>query len=101
MSGMTIGEALELDVSLTAHGDARLLIDYLLELPGARGPKPPKVFKLKSLRLAQDETLEIGKRHPLRGDATTYSLHPGPARVTLQINGQPGPSCAFTLAAGD
>lgn len=84
---VTIGAALAFEVDLRAEADTELLIDYALELRKADGSYRVKVFKLKQLRLKAGQVVTIGKRHRLRGDATTYRLYPGVQRVKLQVNG--------------
>ena len=95
---VTIGEALEFSLKITAAKDASLLIDYAIGFRKANGSVAPKVFKLKTLDLGKGETVTITKRHRLMGNATTYTLYPGQHDVRIQINGDPGPSAQFLLA---
>ena len=35
--------------------------------------------------------------NPMKGDATTFRLHPGPHRIELQVNGRVRAAAAFDL----
>lgn len=82
-----IGAALELSVTLVSPEDRPVMIDYRLafQRPGGRSEK---VFKLKTGTLRAGKPQNFAKRHKLKGDATTFRLHPGVHRVTVQVNGQ-------------
>ncbi|MEM9564001.1 MAG: DNA alkylation repair protein [Actinomycetota bacterium] len=94
---VVIGEALRFDVELTATGPAPLIVDYVVGFRKANGSLAPKTFKLKTFELDDGETVTLSKTHRLRGDATTYRLHPGDHDVTVQVNGAAGPSAPFRL----
>lgn len=99
-----IGSALEFSLTIRAHSQQKLLIDYLMLFAadekrngGKSGKKRgQKVFKLKQLALGADEVITLTKRHPLR-PMTTRRLYPGTHRVTVQINGQTFDSFTFEL----
>lgn len=91
------GEALEFAVEVTARSDERLMIDYSVDFVKKGGETRAKVFKLKRLVLPEGETLTLGKRHPLRSDATTYTLYPGKHLVTILANGKPVAHSEFEL----
>lgn len=82
------GQALEFTVKITANSDQRLLVDYIVDFVAARGATRSKVFKLREVNMSAGETIAVGKRHPLRSDATTYRLHPGPHGVVVVANGR-------------
>ncbi len=94
---VVIGEALRFDVELTGRGAAPLIVDYVVGFRKANGSLAPKTFKLKTFELAAGETVTLSKTHRLRGDATTYRLHPGDHDVTVQVNGSAGPTAPFRL----
>ncbi len=81
------GEAIEMEFTLTALRKESLLVDYVIDFVKANGILKPKVHKLKQLTLEKGESVTIAKRHPLRANATTYTLYPGTHKIALQING--------------
>lgn len=91
------GQTLEFSFSVTAQRDESLMVDYVVDFVKANGSTAPKVHKLKQIELKKGETVKLAKRHPLRANATTYTLYPGTHRVTLQINGRPFGSKGFEL----
>ncbi|MGR3551240.1 hypothetical protein [Pseudooceanicola sp.] len=94
-----IGEALDMAITLTAPETCVVLIDYILEFHRPSGRPGRKVFKLRQGRVAPDAPLTLSKQHMMRGDATTFRLHPGPHRLYLQINGKIRDSAGFELTA--
>ncbi len=92
-----IGEALEFTLEFTSQKKQNLLIDYAMLFASDGRRQGQKVFKLKQIAVAKDEVVSIRKKHPLRL-MTTRRLFPGTHRVTLQINGAPGPSFEFELS---
>ncbi|SFA72367.1 3-methyladenine DNA glycosylase AlkC [Poseidonocella pacifica] len=82
-----IGEALLLALDLTSPEDLPVLVDYRISFHRPNGRAGEKVFKMKEARLRAGEVLRMEKRHRLKGDATTFRLHPGPHRITIQVNG--------------
>lgn len=91
------GEAIEFSFDLSAGRNESLMVDYVIDFVKANGTLAPKVYKLKQLTLIKGETTTVCRRHPLRADATTYTLYPGTHRVTLQINGKPFGTQTFEL----
>jgi 3-methyladenine DNA glycosylase AlkC len=96
-SSLTAGESLEFSVTITAHQEEALIVDYVIDFVKANGSHSGKVFKAKRLKLSRGESVTIRKRHPLRANATTYTLFPGWHRVTLQINGVAQHSAEFEI----
>lgn len=94
-----IGDILRFTLSITAHRDEQLLVDYLIEFANEGRPPRSKVFKLKSVNLVAGETVDLVKTHPLRGGASTFTLYPGRHQLILQINGRPFSSLEFELEA--
>ncbi len=92
-----IGDVLEFEFGVTARQDEKVIIDYLIDFAKEDGTTRSKVFKLKQTSVARGETKLIKKRHPLRADATTFTLFPGTHRLTIQINGNRFASTIFEL----
>lgn len=93
-----IGDALEFDVLLEADEVLPVLVDYRLRFNRPRGAAE-KVYKLKTGKLLPGQTLRLSKRHTLKGNATTYTLHPGLHRIIVQVNGQDVAAAEFDLTA--
>lgn len=98
---LPIGAAAEVSVTLQSPTGGPALVDYAITFaPAAPGGKPRrKVFKLKQVTLKPGRAQTLTKRHSFKGNATTFRLHPGPAEITVQINGRPRASAAFDLTA--
>lgn len=94
------GGALEFDVRLEADRDEKLIVDYAIGFVKKSGAVTPKVFKLKRLVVSAGDTLTLHKRHPLRDDATTYTLHPGRHTLTVTVNGVEVDSAEFEVDLG-
>lgn len=92
-----IGEKLEFTAEIVTRQAAAVMVDYLLWLPKSNGANRPKTFKLTSGRTKARVPFTMTKSHRLRGDATTYRLHPGPARIGLQVNGRVVAEAGFSL----
>jgi hypothetical protein len=84
-------------MTLRALRAESLVIDYEIEFAKAGGKRSRKVHKLKQIQLKRGETVMLRKRHPLRANATTFTLYPGTHFVTVQINGKPLERMSFEL----
>ena len=91
------GQAVEFSFTVTALRNESLMLDYIVDFVKANGQLSPKVHKIKKIKLQKGESVTITKRHPLRANATTYTLYPGTHHVTLQINGQQLDTQSFEL----
>lgn len=91
-----IGETMRFEVTLNSLEAGPVLVDYRLRFH-RRGGSAEKVFKLKSARLAPDKPLTLAKTHRMKGDATTFRLHPGPHAVIVQVNGRDVAEAVFDL----
>lgn len=91
-----IGAALELTCTLTAADDLPVLVDYVLHFPKPNGSTRRKVFKLKQAKL-KNGTLKLAKKHPLKGNASTFTLYPGTHRIEVMVNGVVRAETAFDL----
>ncbi|EBA09648.1 hypothetical protein [Sagittula stellata] len=81
-----IRDALRFAVEVEADEALPVLVDYRLRF-SRPGGSAEKVFKLKSGKLARGRATRFEKRHLLKGNATTYRLHPGEHGVVVQVNG--------------
>lgn len=84
---VAIGEALNFDVTLQSASDVKAMVDYRICFARPSGRASEKVFKLKSVALEAGQSLVLSKRHLLKGNATTFTWHPGPHRLVVQVNG--------------
>jgi 3-methyladenine DNA glycosylase AlkC len=82
------GGVLEIELTLTATRHEPVIVDYIITFARPGGKSADKVFKLKTLTLASGDPKRLSKRHPLKADASTFTLHPGPHRLAVQVNGQ-------------
>lgn len=83
-----IGGVLSLEAEIRCTSDLPVIVDYVLHFHRPTGKPGRKVFKLKQTTVKGGTPLALTRRHPLKGDATTFRLHPGPHRVELQVNGR-------------
>lgn len=91
-----IGEVLSFAVELEATEPLPVLVDYRLRFARPSG-SAEKVFKLKTAKLSPDRPLRLEKRHRMKGDATTFRLHPGRHGLVVQVNGVDVAEGAFDL----
>ncbi|MEP0153725.1 hypothetical protein [Pseudophaeobacter sp.] len=91
-----IGDVLNFEVTLSAPGDLPVLVDYRVRFPRATGKASQKVFKLKQTEL-KGSPVTLTKRHRLKGDATTFKLHPGRHEVEVLVNGRVAAQDSFEL----
>ncbi|MDW4496867.1 hypothetical protein R5H30_02655 [Sulfitobacter sp. D35] len=92
-----IGDVLAFTCHLSAPDRLPVLVDYRISFARPGGKRAEKVFKLKQAELAPGEPLSISKKHRLKGDATTFTLHPGRHDLTLQVNGVDRATATFEL----
>ncbi len=95
-----IGDQLQVAATLEAPQDLPVIVDYRLTFARPGGKSAEKVFKLKVGQITKGKPLALKKAHRLKGDATTFTLHPGPHRVVLQVNGNDVAEAAFDLVEG-
>ncbi|EYT52856.1 DNA alkylation repair protein [Leucobacter sp. UCD-THU] len=88
--------AFEAEVENTGADPARLVIDYALFFPGARGEERSKVFKIAQRTLGPGERTVVRASHSFRA-ITTRRYYPGRYGVALQINGVAHPRTGFEL----
>ncbi|MCG7624893.1 hypothetical protein [Epibacterium sp. Ofav1-8] len=87
-ASVRIGDKLALGADVQGVRGARVLVDYALTFQRAGGKTATKVFKWKTGSLGADG-LSLQKSHPLKAQASTFTLLPGAHRVTLLVNGVP------------
>lgn len=97
---VTVGSALAFEIELAAPNDLPVMVDYRLRFKRPKGSSE-KVFKLKTAKLSKGDTLTLAKTHKLKGNASTFTLHPGTHGVTVQVNGQDVASAEFELLAAE
>ncbi len=91
-----IGDALPIEVELISPDALPVMVDYRLLFH--RPTKPAeKVFKLKTGALKSKQPQVFAKAHKLKGNASTFTLHPGPHQITIQVNGNDVAEAAFEL----
>ncbi|MFD1344384.1 hypothetical protein [Litorisediminicola beolgyonensis] len=82
-----IGAALEFEVVLTAEAPVTAMVDYRIAFHRPSGRVAEKVFKIKTLKLEAKMDERVSARHLLKRNASTFTWHPGPHRLILQVNG--------------
>ncbi|MEL6702251.1 MAG: hypothetical protein AAFO58_11335, partial [Pseudomonadota bacterium] len=94
---LNIGEVMEVSATLSCAQDLPVVVDYRLTFARPGGKTAEKVFKLKTAALKAGQPVTWTKKHALKGDATTFTLHPGAHRVVVQVNGVDVAQADFTL----
>lgn len=90
-----IGGALRFVVDIEGEAGRPVMVDYRLRFARPTGTAE-KVFKLKA-GVVGTQGLRLEKRHVLKGDATTYRLHPGWHGIVVQVNGEDVAEGGFDL----
>lgn len=94
-----IGDKLIVACTLSSAQDLPVIVDYRLRFARPGGKTAEKVFKLKVAQIKAGVPLSLSKGHHLKGDATTFTLHPGAHEVVLQVNGRDVATAGFELRA--
>lgn len=76
----------------------KVLVDFRIHYVKASGNTSPKVFKLKAITLAPNETMQMQKKVSL-AEMTTRKHYPGQHAVELLLNGSVMPLGSFELLA--
>ncbi|MFY0682476.1 MAG: hypothetical protein JXR13_18030 [Thalassovita sp.] len=90
---------LVLNAEITAAQDLPVLVDYVLWFHRPDGREASKVFKWKQDKIKAGKTLNLTKKRRLKGNASTFTLHPGPHKIGLQVNGNVIAEAPFELTA--
>ncbi|QBY00174.1 hypothetical protein E2K80_04995 [Rhodophyticola sp. CCM32] len=98
---VAIGGRAVIEIVLSAAEATPVLVDYLIWFHKPNGAESCKVFKLKQAVLTPDAPLRLSKTHVFKGNATTFTLHPGPHRISAQVNGRILGEMGFALTAGE
>ena len=93
-----IGEsaAITFEITNTDSQQQRVLVDFCVHYMKANGKTSPKVFKLKAIELAPQETVQLGKTISL-SEMTTRKHYPGTHKVDVILNGRADPLGTFEL----
>ncbi|MGF1618246.1 MAG: hypothetical protein ACFCU2_10665 [Acidimicrobiia bacterium] len=94
-----IGDPLRFEFEITAHGEEKLVVDYIIDFVKKDGAAGPRVFKLKSIDMRAGETRLLSKSHRMPASSTTFTLYPGTHRLTVQVNGRQASATEFELLA--
>lgn len=99
---LQLGEALAFRFRLhsTKASPQKLVVDYAITYPKQREASSRKVFKLKELHLAPDESLEISKRQVIQ-DFTTRKHYQGLHGLEILVNGATLHQSEFFLTVPD
>ncbi len=92
---LMLGDNLEFSFDIQTLKQEKLMIDYQITYPMAKGKTSVKVFKLKKITLDQ-KIKKIQKKHAFKR-MTTKKLYSGDYKITLQINGKLYNEGTFTL----
>jgi len=94
-----IGDALQVETTLSTYGTSPVpvMVDYVLSFHRPNGRGSDKVFKLKQGKIPAGKSLTLAKKHPLKANASTFQLHPGPHKLAIQVNGRVLGDVAFDL----
>lgn len=95
---VVIGDSMRITAEVVNEtGQARrVVVDYELEFPAARGAVTSKVFKLAQVDVAPGRRVTVTKRHFFRV-VRTRTYRPGRHAVRVQANGASSPPVAFQL----
>jgi 3-methyladenine DNA glycosylase AlkC len=91
--------AVAFEITNTDQRRQRMLADLRVHFMKANGKTSPKMFKLKAIELAPQETVQIGKTISL-ANLTTRKHYPGIHNVEAVLNGSTVPLGTFELVQG-
>ena len=86
---IAMGEEIEFSFDLVSgkNQSQALMVDYVMHFVRAGGKTSQKVFKLKKMGLAPDETVSISKKHSFK-PITTRRYYQGTHSIAIQVNGK-------------
>ena len=94
---IAMGDAVSFSCDITATGKAQnLVVDYVIYFMKANGKLAPKVFKLKNIVLAENESLSLNKSYSFK-PITTRRYHAGVHQLAIQVNGKEVARTEFKL----
>lgn len=83
-----LGDSIRFSCAITNTQEAQnLVIDYVVYFMKANGKLAPKVFKLRNILIAANETISITKKHSFK-PITTRRYYSGKHQIAIQINGK-------------
>lgn len=83
-----LGDSIEFSCALSGGKSTQnLVVDYTVYFMKANGKLVPKVFKLKNILLAKNETIAITKTHSFK-PITTRRYYSGLHQLAIQVNGK-------------
>ncbi|MDO4761283.1 MAG: DNA alkylation repair protein [Corynebacterium sp.] len=93
-----VGSSAEITVVVRNDGKSErdVIVDYQVHFLKANGSLRPSVFKLGKATVPAGGTTTLRKRHTFK-DVRSRTLYPGEQLLVAQVNGNSGPSVAFTL----
>jgi len=93
-----MGDSVEFSVEISSRAKTpqTFVVDYAMHLMKKNGATQPKVFKLKTIRLAPLETILVQKCHRFR-PVTTRVYYSGKQAVEFLVNGVPVTRQSFWL----
>lgn len=83
---ISIGDATEIELTLTTTTPIEALVDFVVHYQGVRGAKAGKVFKWTTRSLTPAAPTTLRKTHRF-ADVSIRRIHPGPHRIEVQVNG--------------
>jgi 3-methyladenine DNA glycosylase AlkC len=95
--GVKIGDALRFGVTVRSEQKLPVLVDYRVVFARPGGKTAEKVFKLKQGQSAPGKPFSVQKTHKIKADATTFTWHPGPHLLVVQVNGVDRASIDFDV----
>jgi 3-methyladenine DNA glycosylase AlkC len=98
-SVVVIGDQVTLTAVLSVDEPTRAAIDYVVHYQGAKGLKAGKVFKLTSRDLRPGHPETIVRRHRFH-HVSIRTIHPGPHRIEIQVNGRVLGGCDIEVVEG-
>ena len=85
---IAVGDSIGLSCRITGGKKPQnLVVDYVIYFMKANGKLAPKVFKLKNIVLAEQETIVITKQHSFK-PITTRRYYAGQHQLAIQVNGK-------------
>lgn len=96
---IAVGDSITFSCVITGGEKAQnVVVDYVVYFVKASGKLAPKVFKLKNIILAENETIAISKTHSFKL-ITTRRYYPGAHQLAIQINGKEVARADFYVSA--
>ncbi|ETX30719.1 hypothetical protein [Roseivivax isoporae] len=96
-AAVQVGDSLALRVGIAGAGPAKVVVDYRVRFFRPGGRVGEKVFKLGRGTVCPDRPLVLSKAHRIKGDATTFTWHPGPHVLIVQVNGRDRAQAEFDV----